>query len=70
MIDEGLWLVCYEDNTKGTGNVFLNLHSNTISTDLIEALSTELNLNARKDVFITNMVRLGDLKEEKDGRTT
>jgi hypothetical protein len=66
MIDEGLWLVCYVSGGIN-GHCFTELEAGLNGEDLVNWLKKAAN---RENLVVTNMVRLGDLKEDKDGTTT
>lgn len=74
MIDEGLWLVCYETKQYiGTGRYSTVNESKASFTLLVpeewssKKLWKVLEKKINNDSFaITNMVRLGDLEEKKD----
>lgn len=60
MIDEGLWLVCYVSNGV-YGHAFSELNQNITGDELVMRLKKEVG---RDNLAITNMVRLGDLKND------
>lgn len=63
MIDEGLWLVCYETSRlhrKGYEYIYI------FKSEDEQVLDQHLYAQIKVSFIITNMVRLGDLKEEKE----
>lgn len=65
MIDEGLWLVCYETGSakyRSNASCFLEISNGMDQYSIHMAIQAT---NIGFTVIITNMVRLGDLEKDE-----
>lgn len=63
MIDEGLWLVCF-NTRKGSYHAFVEIKPGLSGEEMHAYLKKETDTPEKDKLIITNMVRLGDIKDE------